>query len=610
MCGIVGTISDQDTTRVAIEALKRLEYRGYDSFGIAILDGASIEVKKDIGSVTQADQNDFFKDLPSANLAIAHTRWATHGGVKVSNAHPHLSADAAFAVVHNGVIENFRTVRKELSKKGIQFQSDTDTEVIVQLLAYLYKKSGSFDDAFTTLLDQLEGEYAIVCCSTHQPGKLYAARHKSPLAYASIEDGIIIASDQRAIAPLTQSITFLEDGDYLIATSSKVQCFSLVNGSPEPIHREPTKIEQRDDDTSLHGYPHYMLKEIHETPIAVSNVLTMQDDNFTAPAATFNKNALNLVGAGSAYYVSLFGQYLFADIAAATATVFPSDEFANLKRFTNQDHLIAISQSGETFDTLEIMKKAQQEGAKVTAVNNVIASSCQRIADFKIFQGAGPEICVLSTKSILSQVMVLYRLAIEFGKTNGTLSNDDVQNLIQEAHTLPQQLEELVTTHNDHIKEVATKFSHIPNWFFIGRDVQYPVAMESALKFKEVSYLHAEGMPAGFLKHGTISLIDKNFYTIAFLPHKNSAPDIYRFTLSNVEEIQARNGNVIVVGHDEEITEDLANLTEVIVLPHVNKHLDPLLQLVAGQLLAYHCAVALGKNIDQPRALAKSVTVR
>lgn len=608
MCGIVGSIVNGGAARITIDALKRLEYRGYDSFGVATLDDASIEVRKDVGSVTRADDSAFFDGLRDGPAAIAHTRWATHGAVEVRNAHPHLSPDNAFAVVHNGVIENFRQIKQRFS--DVQWRSDTDTEVIAQLLSHYYSQSKSVEDALTATINDLEGEYALVAFSTFAPGTLYAAREKSPLAFAQFDGGVMIASDQRAIAPVSQAIMFLEDGDLVCATADGVNCYTLNSTTLAPASRSATFIEVRDGDTGLHGYPHYMLKEIHEAPGAVQTVLRGASEPYERAAEAMAGRTTSIVGAGSAFYVALMGQYLFADLAKESVAAIPSDEFTNLKTFTENDHLVAISQSGETFDTLEVMKRCREAGGVVTAVTNVFASSAYRAADCPIFQGAGAEVCVLSTKSIISQFAVLYRLVVERALRAGTLDTHRRDELMSDAKRLPEILARHLTEKNDAIKEVATRHKDIPNWFFIGRGIQYPVALESALKFKEVSYLHAEGMPAGFLKHGTISLIDKNFYTIAFLPHKASDPDLYRFTVSNMEEIHARKGNVIAVAHDESVREDLDGLTDLIVVPHVSKALDPVVQLATGQLLAYHCAVALGKNIDQPRALAKSVTVR
>lgn len=610
MCGIVGAVTHEDSVRTAIEALKRLEYRGYDSYGLATLAGGTLEVRKDIGSVSKADQQQIFGGMRASGVVLAHTRWATHGGVEQKNAHPHLSNNRKFAVVHNGVIENFRALRDRIAQAGVRLRSETDTEVIVQLLELLHAEHGSVDEAFLRTLDALEGEYALVVCSVHEPGALRAACFKSPLAFGEIPGGVILASDQRAIAPLTTAVTFLEEGDIIVATPDTVHVSSRRNGKVTPVDRTPTEVEQRDSDTGLHGYAHYMIKEIHECPIAIRNVMSLADDTFRAPVNAFRNRAVNLVGAGSAFYVSLLGQYYFAQLARRTVTTIPSDEFANLKQLTTRDHLIAVSQSGETFDTLEVMRRGKEAGAAVTAINNVIGCSSQRLADFPIFQGAGPEICVLSTKSIVSQAMVLYRLVVECAVQDGAIDTADQRAYHDAAEDLAQQIEVFLESQNNHVRDLAQRCSRIANWFFIGRSMQYPVALESALKFKEVSYLHAEGMPAGFLKHGTISLIDTAFYTIAFLPHKRSDPDTYRFTVSNIEEIQARDGNVILVGHDEELVRDLDDNAGAIILPHVNLYLDPVLQLVAGQLLAYHCAVALGRNIDQPRALAKSVTVR
>ena len=611
MCGIVGVISHRGhTLRPAVDALKRLEYRGYDSFGVATLQADHIVVKKDVGSVIENDARGFFADVPDSTSTIAHTRWATHGKVTQTNAHPHISADGSFILVHNGVIENHRQLRDEVVKAGVECVSETDTEVVAQLLAIEYQRTGDLTEAVRRTLVKLDGEYAFAFFSTHDPGHIYGARHKSPLGYAVAGGTGMIASDQRAIAPTSQSMRFLEDGDFVRVSPDGATCYALRNGSFEPVEREVTHIRWTGDDEDRHGYPHYMIKEIYETPLAVENALKIRDHELDEAVAAIPGRDLNLTGAGSAFYVSQISQYYFAAIARRYARVHPSDEFLSLIRFTPDSHLIAVSQSGETFDTLEVLRAAKGAGARVTSINNVFGSSCQRLADFPIFQGAGSEICVLSTKSIVSQAIVLFRLAVKLAVLEGAIDQSEADALMADAARLPAVIHQLLDTVQDKIRATGIANSSIDNWFFIGRGIYYPVAMEGALKFKEVSYLHAEGMSAGFFKHGTISLIDENFYTIAFLPSKTLDADTFRFTMSNISEIQARSGRVIAFGHEPPDHEDVAHLYDYIQLPSLNLHLDPILHLIAGQLLAYHCAVSLGRNIDKPRSLAKSVTVR
>ena len=607
MCGIVGVVHKDESLRIAIDAIKRLEYRGYDSFGAATLQPDHIAGKKDVGSVTENDAHGFFDSIPDSTISLAHTRWATTGEVTQANAHPHLSFDGKFSLVHNGVIENYRQLRQDLLRDGIECQSETDTEVIVHLLAKNYMRTLDVLEAVRCTVDSLEGEYGLAFITQVDPENIYGVRFKSPLSFGHIDNMSIIASDQRAIAPLTQHMTFLEDGDIVKASAQKVTCYT---NNLSKVRRSETYLPWTDDDNGKQGYSHYMAKEIHESPIAVKTALAISDDSLAKTIGQLKDRELNITGAGSAFYVSQIGQYYFALLAGKYARMHPADEFLGLLQPDSKDHLIAISQSGETFDTIEVIRASIDNGASVTSINNVLGSSCQRLADYPIFQGAGAEVCVLSTKSIISQTMILHRLAILSGLETGRLDGEEFDKLTEDAKRLPGVIEKLFEDSEKKIEEIAIANCHIDNWFFIGRGIYHPVAMESALKFKEVSYLHAEGMPAGFFKHGTISLIDNNFYTIAFLPNKLHDPDNFRFTMSNISEIQARGGRVIAFGHEDEDEEEISSLWDYARLPSINKYLDPVLHLVAGQILAYYCARTLGRNIDKPRALAKSVTVR
>lgn len=610
MCGIIGAISNEMTLRWTIDALKRLEYRGYDSFGISTLQTDHIATKKEIGSIQKQDEQNFFTDLADSNVSIGHTRWATHGGVTKENAHPHHSADNNFTLVHNGVVENHRQLRRKLEKQGIEFQSNTDTEVIVQLLAYHYQQSLDILEAMKLTVDELDGEYAFVFFTQHDREHLYGSRYKSPLCFGLKDNMVLFASDQTAIAPLTQNMTFIEDGDFIKASFQGVTCYARQQDKLVEVERNPVDIPWQSDDEGKQGFPHYMIKEIYEAPLAVKNVLRGKQKKLSPSVEDFATKQLNITGSGSAFYASQIGQYYFSFLAKKYTRVYPSDEFMNLVELGEQDHLMTVSQSGETFDTLEVMRAGLKSGSTLSSINNVFGSTCQRLAQYPIFQGSGTEICVLSTKSVISQSFILYNLAKMLGYKQGVLSEAEYQKLSDDAQKFPVVIQSLFEQSEDKIKETATTNSKIENWFFIGRGIYYPIAMESALKFKEVSYIHAEGMPAGFFKHGTISLIDENFYTVVFLPNKKFDPDNFRYTMSNISEIQARNGKVIAFGHEDENDEDVTHLYDYIKLPTLNKYLDPLLHLIAGQLLAYYCAVSLGREIDKPRSLAKSVTVR
>jgi glucosamine--fructose-6-phosphate aminotransferase (isomerizing) len=611
MCGIVGTIGTDKTLDTAVEALQCLEYRGYDSFGVSVLDSESIATKKTIGSVTEHAKQGFFNDVESGMSAIAHTRWATHGGVTEENAHPHQSYDGAFSLVHNGVIENYQTLRATLKKQGVRFTSETDTEVVVHHLAKQYEKLRNVEKAFYATLAALEGEYALVFMTTHDSKHLYAAKYKSPLGFGFAKGMGIIASDQRALGPLTSDITFLEDGDVLVISKSDA-VVTAQNGRRgyRQVRRRSTSVPCASDDARLGGYAHHMIKEVHETSIAAERVFDMKEEMLQRIAKDAAKKNIYLIGAGSAFYVAQLGQYYFSMLAQVSVHTHPSDEALSLVSFSQKDHLIALSQSGETFDTLEAMRIAVAHKTVVTAINNVYGSSAQRLATYPVFQGSGTEVCVLSTKSIISQSLILYRLAKYVGLQNGTLSKKEFTRLTKDEKRFVPAVQELFKKMEGKIKATAGWNRHVDNWFFIGRGLHYPVAMESALKWKEVSYIHAEGMPAGFFKHGTISLIDDRFYTVAFLPSKRTEESLFKFTASNISEIHARGGHVIAIGHDKDVSDDIGGLYDYIALPSVNKYLDPLLELITGQLLAYYGALALGKNIDKPRALAKAVTVR
>jgi glucosamine--fructose-6-phosphate aminotransferase (isomerizing) len=503
-------------------------------------------------------------------------------------------------------------LREKLEERKIRFASETDTEVIVHLLAVHFGDSKNVLEALRRTVMELHGEYAIVFVTSHDADHLYGTRFKSPLGYGQVNGLAIIASDQRAIGPLTADMTFLEDGDVAVLSSSICALYNLTgSGTLIDVARPLISLPWAREESSLSGHKHYMIKEIYEAPLAAENVFKFNEQQLQAVVDDIVEKDLSITGAGSAFYVSQIGQYYFSQLADTYARTHPADEILSLVSFNGRDHLIAVSQSGETFDTLEIIRDALRNGSHVTSINNVYGSSSQRLATFPIFQGAGMEVCVLSTKSIISQSLFLYRLAKLLGKRNGFLASEEFADLSSAEKRFPEVLQQLLGKEiEDKIREVAYTNKAVRNWFFIGRGIHYPVAMEGALKFKEVSYRHAEGMPAGFFKHGTISLIDEDFYTIAFLPDKKTDEDAYRFTISNISEIHARRGNVIAIGHHEDVGKDIGDLYNCIVLPSVNRYLDPILELVAGQLLAYHFASFLNRDIDKPRALAKSVTVR
>jgi glucosamine--fructose-6-phosphate aminotransferase (isomerizing) len=611
MCGIVGMTSPEITvTGLTAEQLAVLEYRGYDSWGLACLTGTALSVVKDTGSVGKALAEGRLDELPEASLALGHTRWATHGGVTPANAHPHLSYDRTVAVVHNGVIENHLALRRELETDGVRFASDTDSEVAAHLIARHLDRGASMRDAIAATTAALAGEYALAVISVNDPTTVWGAKHKSPLVVAFDGHRGILASDQMALDNISDRVLFLEDGDIVAVRADTAEVYATIDATARPVHREFTQLAARQERADKGQYPHWMIKEIHETPAAVRAALALPAERFTRILPP--DRLVTLVGAGSAFYVASMGQYLLTSLAGVRATALPSDEAEYLALLGEGDPLVAISQSGETFDTLEVCRAGLTAGAVLTSICNVPSSTQERLATHRLPQGSGPEICVLSTKSIVSQVVLLARLALETGHANGTLADDQYHGYQASLSRLAATLTDVIaTTTATSVQALAAKYSHVADWFFLGRGILYPAACESALKFKEVNYHHAEGAAAGFFKHGTISLIDEHFYTVALLPSRTGAPGRYAATLAAVSEIAARKGPVIGIGPADIPADDLGVFAEYLPLPyHGDDIADLIVNLVAGQLLAYYCALDLGREIDQPRSLAKSVTVR
>ncbi len=614
MCGIVGMVSAQDGILPdTVQRLAGMEYRGYDSYGVARFtpDEPAITVHKNVGSVGRALREGRFDDVADARLALAHTRWATHGGVTTANAHPHLDARGAVAVVHNGVIANHHELRRRLEDDGVVFASDTDSEVAAHLIGRHIAAGATVLEALARTATVLTGEYALGIIALADPDAVYGTKCKSPLVAGHDGARAALASDQMALSGLGGQVVFLDDGDLVRLTPTGVEIFTVgVDGQPVPASRPAVTLgTQQAADKGT--FPHWMIKEIHDIPDAVATALALPAEQFRDVIPAASDRTARLIGAGSAYYAAHIGQYLLAELAEVSAIALPSDEAAYLALLRPGDSVIAISQSGETFDTLEICRAAVNAGAVLTSICNVPSATQERMATHQLRQGSGPEICVLSTKSTISQVVLLARLALETGRARGTLTDQQYQDHIDALTHLPEVLRTFIADQAVRIQELAKQYSHVEDWFFIGRGPLFPAACESALKFKEVSYRHAEGMPAGLFKHGTISLIDADFYTVALLPSARTAHEQYTATLVAVSEIVARGGPVIGLGPADAHPDDLAAFTDYLALPYLdNTVTDLILQLVAGQLLAYYCALDLGREIDQPRSLAKSVTVR
>jgi glucosamine--fructose-6-phosphate aminotransferase (isomerizing) len=602
MCGIVGMVGEGEVAPRLVQSLARLEYRGYDSCGLATLNSHGLEVRKNVGNVQEVACRE---GLASAHggLGIAHTRWATHGGVSRENAHPHLSCDGCFAVVHNGIISNHQTLRAGLVTHGHRFSSQTDTEVFAHLLEETYRPGVPVEEVFVKALRRLEGTFAIAMISCHDPKRIFCARAKSPLILGIGSGMQFLGSDINAFLPYTKRAVLLEDGEYAVL-SREGYCVRCV-ASGEPRSKPIMEIDWNVEAIEKAGHDHYMEKEIWEQPDTIRRALEVPHAEIVSLARQMREARRNvLVGVGTTYYVSLFGQYLLAALAGEFAPALSSDEAGTLALAGPDSLLLAISQSGETFDTLQALRQAQAAGARTAAIVNVPGSSMTREAGLVIHQNSGPEICVISTKAAMAQMVLLIRLAAEIAYLKQPGSSKENLKILKDLSQLPKIMEITLRTQRDHIRELARRYHSRRNWFFLGRGIYTPIAYEGALKMKEVTYLHAEGMPAGFLKHGTLSLIDEETPSVFLLPPREEK-ELYELTMSSVEEVRARGGRVIAFTFDEAPE----SFDEEVRLPKSSPWVAPLLHLLASQLLAYESAVMLRRDVDRPRSLAKSVTV-
>jgi glucosamine--fructose-6-phosphate aminotransferase (isomerizing) len=614
MCGIVGYVGPRDPVQIILSGLHRLEYRGYDSAGIALCPprGERLVVVKAKGKITELEKT--LRDSPatapgaSFSLGIGHTRWATHGEPNTVNAHPHLSRNGDFAVVHNGIIENYADLKKRLEQKGYPFVSKTDTEVIAHLVEECYE--GDLRSAVAAAVEQLEGTYGIAVISRHHPDTIVAARKGSPIAVGICENETIIASDISAIISHTQQVIFLNDGDILKATCRDVDIASLKN---VPVSRELTHIDWDIGQIEKAGHEHFMIKEIHEQPDSLANTIRgrlLPDEGTTKLSgmqmdayALANLERVTIAACGTSYYAGMVGKYLFEDFANMPSDVQQAAEF----RYRNPiiepgTCLVAISQSGETADTLAAVREALMKGAVVMGICNVVGSTIAREAGRGIYLHAGPEIGVASTKAFTSQVAVLAMMAIAFGRTR-RLSSNVGRDMVTELARLPEIAERTLAA-EPHIMEVAKKYASAEDFFFIGRGYMYPAALEGALKLKEISYIHAEGYHAAELKHGPIALLEES------VPVVVAVPDIpgKSKTIGNMQECRARKSPVIAIATEGDAEID-AHCNDVIRVPKCSEFLTPIPVVMAEQLFAYHVAKFRGCPIDQPRNLAKSVTV-
>ncbi len=610
MCGIIGYIGDREAYPVLINGLKRLEYRGYDSAGVSIMNKGLL-IYKCKGKVSDLENYINNKDV-SGHLGIGHTRWATHGEPNDINAHPHASEKGKFIIIHNGIIENYAKLKEKLMTRGVKFKSETDTEVLANLIEYIYLKGGvKAEIAVRLALTRVVGAYGLVIMCTDEPDKLIAARKGSPLVIGVGHEEYFLASDATPIVEYTKSVVYLNDGDIAIITKNELILKTVRNDPQTP------KIQQLDLDIGeidKGGFPHYMLKEIFEQPRSILDTFrgrVASDYSGIRLGGLYNilpkfmeAKRIIIIGCGTSWHAGLLGEYLFEDLARIPVEVEYASEFRYRNPIiTKDDVIIAISQSGETADTLAAINLAKEAGALVLGICNVVGSSIPRETDGGVYTHAGPEIGVASTKAFTAQVTVLAMMAMLIGHNKKILSEKLYKSYIRDLTQVPQNIEKILKM-NESFKKIASLYKEANNFLYLGRGYFFPVALEGALKLKEISYIHAEGYPAAEMKHGPIALIDHNMPVVVIATKDSS----YDKIVSNIQEVKARDGIVIaIVTEGDKVIKDLAD--HVLEIPDTNPVFSPLLAVVPLQLLSYHIAVMRGCNVDQPRNLAKSVTV-
>ena len=613
MCGIVGYLGKKDAFPILIKGLRRLEYRGYDSAGVALInDNGDLNVCKTKGKVDNLVEYCNDKNV-SGSVGIAHTRWATHGEPSAVNAHPHYSESRNLAIIHNGIIENYADLKVKLQAKGVTFRSETDTEVLVQLVEYVMeRKELDLLTAVQVALYQVIGAYAIAIIDKRHPDQIIAARKQSPLVVGIGEDEFFLGSDASPIVEYTDKVVYLEDGN--IAVLKRGEDLKVVSILGEEQELVVKKVDINLGQLEKGGFPHFMLKEIFEQPDCLTNCMrgrvNVDTDNVVLSAVIDYKQQLLqakrfiIVACGTSWHAGLIGKQMIEQLCRIPVEVEYASEFRYRHPvITNEDVVIAISQSGETADTLAAVKLAKDNGAFIYGICNAIGSSIPRATDTGSYIHVGPEIGVASTKAFTGQVTVLTMLALALAKEKGTISNDDYMHIVKELHEIPAKIKEVLKL-NDRIADLSRTFTYARNFLYLGRGFSYPVALEGALKLKEISYIHAEGYPAAEMKHGPIALIDSDMPVVVIATHNG----MYEKVISNIQEVKARKGKVIAIVSEGDTTiSKIAD--EVIALPDTIECLEPLLATIPLQLLAYHVAVCKGLNVDQPRNLAKSVTV-
>lgn len=613
MCGIVGYIGEEQAAPILLDGLAKLEYRGYDSAGMAIYDGEKINIQKSMGRLKVLSELTHDGSTMPGCIGIGHTRWATHGEPSDANAHPHFNESKTIAVVHNGIIENYVKLKKKLTDKGYQFLSETDTEVVAHLLDYYYKKNEEKPDriieTITKVMHRVEGSYALGIIFQDQPDRVYALRKDSPLIVGKGAHGNLIASDVPAVLKYTRDVYFIDNEEIACLTKEEI---SFFNSDGEAIGKTSKKIDWDINAAEKGGYEHFLLKEMYEQPKTVRDTLNprikdgqivieelgMTDEEICAI------NRIHIVACGSAYHTGVTAKYIMEGLARIPVEVDLASEF----RYRNpilqkNDLVIIISQSGETADSLAALREAKEQGITTLGIVNVVGSSIAREADRVMYTWAGPEISVATTKAYSAQLIAHYLLAIHFAKVKGMITDEKVADMITELKALPAQIEMLLAN-KEKIQKMANRYVGAKDVFFIGRGIDYAIGLEGSLKLKEISYIHSEAYAAGELKHGTISLIEEGTLVISLVTQK----DLYLKTISNIVEVRSR-GAVVFAVTNEDNTEIEKNADYVIYVPQTNKYFTNSLAIVPLQLFAYYVSIGRGCDVDKPRNLAKSVTV-
>src|SRR3954471_17294468 len=608
MCGIVGYIGPRPAAALLLEGLRRLEYRGYDSSGIAVVDGNGLKIMKAAGELSMLEQ-ELAEGAPAGTLGIGHTRWATHGAPTTPNAHPHTDQSGRIGVIHNGIIENSAAIRKTLERRGDSFTSETDTEGLAHLVGELY--AGNLEEAVATALRDVEGAYGLAFVSADEPGALVAARKGSPLLVGVGEDEWFVASDASPLLQHTRSVVYLDDGEMVVLTRDGYRVRNLeTTRISKPVNQIDWDLAQ----VERNGYPHFMLKEIFEQPESLCNTVRghLLEEEGTSGVSGLNLSDDDLkqvervviTACGTSWHSALIGEYMLEEMARIPVEV----EYASEFRYRNpvvdsRTLVIGISQSGETADTLAAIKEAKARGARTMAITNVVDSAMARLCDGALYTHAGPEIGVASTKCFTAQLAAVTLLAIHLGRRTGRLADDTAATLVRELMLIPQKMTDTLAGLGD-IKRIAAEYKDAKDFLYLGRGTNYPIALEGALKLKEISYIHAEGYAAGEMKHGPIALIDDGIPVVVIAPRGKG----YEKVLSNLAEVRARDGHVIAIATKGDDT-IASQCRDVLWVPDAPALLQPMLTVLPLQLLAYAVALARGNDVDQPRNLAKSVTV-